>query len=87
MKTKLEEIYYDNECLAEKIPESEEFKKIHYECDELFGKLNESLNEEQQAMLDKLYYLMGGLESETGITNFKEGFKLGVKLIVEGLGK
>ena len=87
MKTVLEELYYGNEGLCEKVPQSEEYKKVHDEYDALFGKLLKTLNKEQQKMLDDLFGLTGGLEYETGVSYFKSGFKFCMQLVMEGMGK
>lgn len=44
------------------------------------------LNDEQKKLLDELYLLMGGLESETALTHFKYGFKFCMRLVFEGIG-
>lgn len=85
MKSILEEIYYDNEGIDEKIPRSEEYKNVYKEYDKLFSKLLETLNKEQQKMLDDLFVLTGGLENETGLIYFKAGFKFCMQLVFEGV--
>ena len=87
MKSTLEELYYASEGLADKIGKSKEFNKIHYKYGKVYEQLFEELNDEQKNMLDELYFLMGGLEAETGLTHFKEGFKFCMRLVFEGIGK
>lgn len=55
--------------------------------DEVYEQLLKSLNDEQKKLLDELYFLTGGLESETGINHFKEGFKFCMRLVFEGISK
>lgn len=83
MESVLEELYYNNPKLAEKISGGEEYKKIHTEFCNLFEKLLESLNDEQKEMLNNTYELSCGLEAESGLAHFKEGFKLCMRLMVE----
>lgn len=71
----------------DKISESEEYKKIHYEYSKLFEKLMEGLDEGQKKMLDELYILSGGLQSAEGLVRFKEGFKLCMRLVFEGISR
>lgn len=52
----------------------------------MYEQLLESLNEKQKKMLDELFVLSGGMESEAGISHFKEGFKFCMRLIFEGIG-
>ena len=87
MKSQLEELYYASEGLVERISVSREYKKVNEEFEKVYEGLLESLNEEQKKLLDELYYLSGGLESEAGITHFKEGFKFCMHLIFEGISK
>lgn len=86
MKSVLEELYYASEGLVERIGVSREYRKINEEYEKVYEGLLESLNEEQKKLLDELFYLTGGLESEAGVTHFKEGFKFCMRLIFEGLG-
>lgn len=87
MKSALEEIYYGNVGLAEKIIKSEEYEKVNNKYDKVYGQLLEGLNAEQKKMLDELYFLMGGLESETGLFYFKEGYKFCMRLVLESMSK
>lgn len=87
MNSQLEELYYASEGLVEKIKRNEEYDKVNYKYDEVYEQLLKSLNDEQKKLLDELYFLTGGLESETGITHFKEGFKFCMRLVFEGISK
>lgn len=85
MSSILQELYFDEEALFEKIPPSEEYNEINLKISELFEKLHEGANDEQKQMLDELFNLMGGLESETAFTNFKAGYQLCMQLVLEGV--
>lgn len=85
MKSVLEELYYAGGGLIEKVSVSEEYKDLNCEYEKLYEKLREGLNDEQKKMLGELYGLTGGLEAETGITHFKDGFKFCMRLIFEGI--
>lgn len=87
VKSILEELYYAGEGLVGKMGVSEEYNKIFSEYDKLYEQLLEGLNEEQKKMLDELSMLSGGMEGETGVTRFKAGFKLCMRLVLEGISK
>lgn len=87
MRTQLEELYYNGEGLVEKIGISEEYNKIYCKYDKLYEQLFEGLNDEQKKLLNELSLLSGSMESETGVTHFKEGFKFCMRLVFEGMGK
>ena len=87
MKSQLEELYLDSESLVGIESESEKSKKLYYEYDKLYLKFKETLNGEQQKMLDELCCLMNSIECENNLTNFKSGFKFCMRLCVEGLSK
>lgn len=87
MKSALEEIYYDGDGLNGNIIESEEYKDSYYNFDKIYGQLIKELNDGQKNMLIELANLAGNMESEIGITHFKEGFKFCMRLIFEGISK
>ena len=87
MKSVLEEIYFANEGLCEKIKAGEEYDRIDREYSKVYDRLLEGLDDDQKKMLDELYLLSGGMESEAQLTFFKEGFKLCMRLVIEGVGK
>ena len=87
MKSQLEELYYASEGLVEKIRRSEEYSKINYDYYKVYEQLLEGASKEQKKLLDELDSLIGDMESETGITHFKEGFKFCMRLIFEGIGR
>ncbi len=82
-KSILEEIY---NRLLENLDAGKEYRRIADEAFEYYEKLKNILNEEQRAWLDEIYVLSGGTESEWGHANFRMGMKLGVQLVLEGLG-
>ena len=83
MKSVLRDIYHGDQKNIENFKESEEYKEVQRKYGELYEKLEEGLNEEQKKILDDLYLLSGGLESEASCTWFKEGFKMGMLIAVE----
>ena len=83
MKSVLRDIYHGDQKNIENFKESEEYWEVHKKYGELYEKLLQGLNEEQQKTLDDLYVLSGGLESEASCTWFKEGFKMGLLIAVE----
>ena len=85
MRTKLEELYFDERSIMMSMRQSEEYYKIHKKYDDLFEELEEELTEEQKKKLHKLNDLVIDFEIAATCHNFKEGFKLAVHLIVEGL--
>ena len=85
MKSTLEELYYDNKALVEKIKDSEKYKEIKEKYGKVFEKSLDELSEEQKDMLYKLYDLMGDLELEKSLTYFIAGFKFCMRLVIEGL--
>ena len=87
MKSVLEELYFAGEGLCEKIKAGEEYDRINSEYSKLFDQLLEGITDEQKKMLDELYLLSGGMESEARLTFFKEGFKFCMRLVFEGIGK
>ena len=86
MKSQLEELYFDSESLVGIDSESEKLKKLYYEYDKLYKKFSQVLNDEQKKTLDELCDLMNGISAENGLTHFKEGFKLCMRLFIEGIG-
>lgn len=87
MKSALEELFYASEGFVEKIKRSREYDRVNDKYEEVYEQLLEELNDKQKKLFDELYYLTGGLESETALTHFKEGFKFCMRLIFEGISK
>lgn len=83
MKSVLRDIYHGEQKNIENFEESNEYWEVHKKYDELYEKLLQGLNEEQKKILDDLYVLSGGLESEASCTWFREGFKMGLLIAVE----
>ena len=86
MKSQLEELFYAGEGLNGKIGVSQEYNDIYYEFDKVYGQLLKELNYRQKNMLIELTNLAGNMESEAGLTHFKAGFRLCMRLIFEGIG-
>ena len=83
MKSVLRDIYHGDQKNIENFKESKEYWEVHKQYEELYEKLEEGLSEEQKKVLDDLFIMSGGLESEAGCTWFKEGFKMGLLIAVE----
>ena len=83
MKSIIEDIYYGKRGFVETIKPSEEYWKVHEEFGKIYDKLESQLTDEQKKTLDELYLSIGGLGAEQGLTNFKEGFKLGLLVAIE----
>ena len=85
MKSVLRDIYHGEQRNIENFEESKEYWEVHKQYDELYEKLLQGLNEEQKKILDDLFVMSGGLESEASCTWFKEGFKMGLLIALEVL--
>lgn len=77
------EIFYHKIGYDEKAPDSEEYRKKKQECDEAYEKLNRTLSEEQQKLLDDLWLRNSGVLEELEYLNFNKGFRSGLLLILE----
>lgn len=86
MKSILEELYFSNDGMCERVNNGREYRKIQNEYCTIFEKLIEELNKEQKKMLNELFELSSGMEAESALAYFKEGFKLCARLILESLG-
>ena len=88
MKKKIKELYdlrvqYVNEI----VPQSEKYKKLQDESENLERKFRECLNAEQNELFTKFIeigYEIASLENEC---NFEEGFSEGVSLTAESFVK
>ena len=83
MKSILRDIYHGDQKNVENFEESKEYWEVHKQYEELYEKLEQSLTDEQKKILDDLFIMSGGLESEASCTWFKEGFKMGLLISVE----
>ena len=83
MKSVLRDIYHGDQSNVENFKESEEYWAVHKQYEELYEKLEQGLNDQQKKILDDLFIMSGGLESEASCTWFKEGFKMGMLIAVE----
>lgn len=87
MKSILEELYFSNDGMFERICSGRDYRKLQNEYCKVFERLIEELNKEQEKMLNELYELSSGMEAEAALAYFKEGFKLCMRLIFEGISK
>lgn len=85
MKSVLRDIYHGNQANVQNFKESKEYWEASSEYNELYEKLEQGLNDEQKKILDDLFVMTGGLESEASCTWFKEGFKMGLLIAIEVL--
>lgn len=85
MKSIIEDIYYGKRGFVETIKASKEYWKVHEEFGKIYEKLESQLTDEQKKLLDELYSTSGGMESEHGISRFKEGVKIGLLIAIEAL--
>lgn len=85
MKSIIEDIYMGRRGDTETMKPSQEYLKVQEEFSKQYDELEKQLTEEQKKILDELYLTSGGLESEHGISRFKEGVKIGMLLAIEAL--
>ena len=85
MKSAIEELILNNNVFMENVTVNETYWQLINNCNEIYNKLKESLNEEQVKLLDKLIDNHECLETESTETHLLHGFKTGVKLIIECL--
>lgn len=83
MKSIIEDIYMGRRGDSQTIQPSEEYWKVHEEVSKQYDKIANQLTAEQKNALDELCLITGGLESEHGISCFKEGFKIGLLVAIE----
>ncbi len=79
----LEIIFDGNESFHDSVKYDETYQKANTKFSSSYDKLREILNDEQKRMLDELFDNMCGVEYESQRVFFKEGFKLGARLITE----
>lgn len=82
MKSVIEEIYLNKQC-NEDAEETENYRKIHKEVEEVIGRIKILLPQAQKEQVNKLYNLMCSLGNEQGLSAYKQGFKEGVLLASE----
>lgn len=83
MKSIIEEIYLGKRGGLSSIKPSEEYNQICEKVIKHYEDLENQLSEKQRAMLEELNCVMGELSAENSMTNFKEGFKLGILIAFE----
>lgn len=79
----IEQIYNGERGFFETIKASEEYIKILDKVDGAYKQLNEQLNEEQKKLFADFIALTHELESESILTHYKEGFKIGLLMGME----
>ncbi len=83
MKSLLEEIYVTDSGLRENIKYSEEYSRLEQEANGYYDKLFGILGKEPSRWLDEIWMLEGGMRSEYGLMNFREGIRFVLRLIAE----
>ena len=79
----VEDIFWNARGYCENIKPSKKYFEQLEKCADLSEKLGEGLNDEQMNLLRELSIEHGGWESESNLTHFEEGFKLGLTLAAE----
>lgn len=79
----IEEIFLEARGFHENIKLNEKYFEHIKKCADLSEKLNDNLSDEQKILLTNLIDEQGGLEYESNITHFAEGFKLGLAIAAE----
>ncbi len=82
MKSIIEEIYLNKQC-EEDTEETENYRKIHKEVEEVIERIKILLPQAQKEHINKLYNLMCSLGNERGLYAYKQGFKEGVLIAFE----
>ena len=83
MKSLIEDIYFGRRRNEDTVCEGEKYRKVREIAGKQYKKLKTQLTDKQKMQLDELYSIMGELESEHGISRFKEGFKFGLLVAIE----
>lgn len=88
MPKTLKDLYYGNLMLFDHpIPSGSPVRKLSAHLTECEAKLKEQLSEEGQAQLKKLVHTQQEMDCATAEENFIMGFRLGVRIMVECLGR
>ncbi|MDE6585842.1 MAG: hypothetical protein K2K80_04085 [Clostridia bacterium] len=85
MKSAIDELILKNSTFMENVTLNETYWQLINNCNEIYCKLKETLNEKQVELLDKLIYNHEGLEAEASELNLLHGFKAGIRLMIECL--
>ncbi|MDE6505022.1 MAG: hypothetical protein K2L42_04045 [Clostridia bacterium] len=85
MRSAIYSLLYNKHGNIETINYSDEYYAVQKQYDECYEKLEAVLNDEQKRILDDLFLLSGGLQSEAESAYYEEGFKFAVKLLIDGL--
>ena len=80
----LESLFYGEISPWENLPENKEtFQQLNQSLSQLSDTLESRLDEESKALLDQYLSGRADLEAMYCCENFKEGFRLGVQLVLE----
>lgn len=80
----LEQLFYGEIVPWEKSPENiEEIKQLNQKMAQLIEALDERLDDEAKALLDQYLSGRADIESISCCDNFKTGFRIGAKFILE----
>ncbi len=79
----ISDIFYGNHGQNEKIKHSKEYYKQVHAAAQLRETLEKTIADDQKEQLEKLRTSELGIESETALTYFTEGFKFGLLLGIE----
>lgn len=83
MNSKIIEFIYNTLCERDMIKQSNEYKKVNAENDELFDKLKEILKGEDLKLLEKFDDTYISIEQNASETYFYYGLKFGARLVIE----
>jgi len=83
MQRIIEELLDGEKCRTENIGRSEEYKKQLKQVDKVYQKFLGVLSNEQKIMLEELYNELLGLEAEQSKYSYIQGFKLGLRTVLE----
>lgn len=87
MEDILKSLYYGELRPCEKTDiQKESFRQARAAYDEAATKFKASLSETQLEEFEQLAYIKNDYDREYDVLNFKNGFQLGVKLTLAGLG-
>ncbi|MDE7395537.1 MAG: hypothetical protein K2M95_05430 [Clostridiales bacterium] len=84
-KSIIEEIYFNDLRLSERLSSSKEYKKISDEAYGFYERLNDILNDEQKKIFEDFTNSESSACAEGWLFHFKEGIKVGLLLAMECL--
>ena len=83
MKSTIKKIYEKELGYHEMKPNDKEYLETEKEFNKAYDALKETLNEEQEKLLNEFYVQMGDVEWVLQYLSFKDGFRAGVRLGME----